>query len=68
MTHGNHTAFPKSDETTNGMTKREYFAAMAMQGIMSHGYSDIKISIAAHEAVLAADALIKALNENPANE
>ena len=47
-----------------GLTKREYFAAMAMKGIMSHGYSDIKISIAASEAVLAADALINALNES----
>jgi hypothetical protein len=41
----------------HGLTKREYFAAMAMQGFLAHGYG---CSI---NAVLAADALIKELNK-----
>jgi outer membrane protease len=44
-----------------GLTKREYFAAMAMQGYITNaGYS---IDEDARLAVQAADALIKALNE-----
>ena len=49
-----------------GLTKREYFAAMAMQGILSaeadneEGYN---YHIAARDAVGCADALIYALNE-----
>lgn len=49
-------------ENFPGLSKREYFAAMAMQGIISRvGVYDNKENAAA--AVEAADELIKALNQ-----
>jgi hypothetical protein len=45
-----------------GLTKREYFAAMAMQGIISEGSSK-DAEIISSAAVICAAALIKALNE-----
>ena len=46
-----------------GLTKREYFAAMAMQGLLSHGgYSGFEL--AAYDAAVAADSLLKELEEN----
>ena len=44
----------------NGLTKREYFAAMALKGILSQ--DDSRPSDAATWAVEYADALIDALN------
>ena len=48
-----------------GLTKREYFAAMAMQGIVSNSYLNLMPSRidAAESAVRIADALIEALNK-----
>jgi len=43
-----------------GLTKREYFAAMAMQGFLTNGSS---IVAATGMAIMSADALIVALNE-----
>ena len=43
-----------------GLTKREYFAALAMQGIITKGYTNGYI---AKEAVEIADALIEELNK-----
>lgn len=82
-TEQNKPAFPVSEETTDridegvniytGLTKREYFAAMAMQGVLAkHGLPEgwanetilNQLSSAAIASVAAADALIKALNEN----
>lgn len=49
-----------------GLTKREYFAAMAMQGILAdrdnQGYSGNILAIA-HDAVKMADELIAQLNQ-----
>jgi hypothetical protein len=45
----------------NGLTKREYFAAMALKGILSQ--DDSRPSDAATWAVEYADALIDALNK-----
>lgn len=45
----------------NGLTKREYFAAMAMQGIMVFGGEDTRKD--ANLCVQMADALINALNQ-----
>ena len=55
-----------------GLTKREYFAAMAMQGLLSIYDTNINAIIPNDEnicymttlSVKAADELIKALNEN----
>jgi hypothetical protein len=49
---------PKSP-VTHGLTKREYFAAMAMQGLLANP----NISCVTSDAVLYADKLIEALNE-----
>ena len=64
-------AFPQTVEVENtvyhtrGLTKREYFAAMAMQGILANtniGANYIPIEQAMYSVKLA-DAIIKALNE-----
>lgn len=51
-----------------GLSKREYFAAMALQGLLvgTHPHVDVaadQIRFRAQDAVKAADALILALNE-----
>lgn len=43
----------------DGLTKREYFAAAAMTGLLAHGYSP---EAAAGGAVMAADKLVRELN------
>lgn len=47
-----------------GLTKREYFASMAMQGLLSEPAVQTKthMECIAHNSVLIADELIKALN------
>ncbi|MCF8339745.1 MAG: hypothetical protein K9I82_02130 [Chitinophagaceae bacterium] len=45
----------------NGLTKREYFAAMAMQGLLANDSSLITGKV--RDAVKAADALIEELNK-----
>jgi hypothetical protein len=48
----------------DGCTKREYFAAMAMQGIISNSKNHlIRFDDAANQSVIMADALINALNK-----
>lgn len=62
-------AFPCGSDTTGqgapGLTVRDYFAAIAMQGLISSiGQHDLLYcSDIAHDAVLYADALIDALND-----
>ena len=48
-----------------GLSKREHFAAMAMQGLMSAGIAGRhnRLEVLIPEAVRAADALLKALEE-----
>lgn len=46
-----------------GLSKREYFAAMAMQGILVRGRESIDSDILVEEAVDFADLLIEALNK-----
>jgi hypothetical protein len=53
-------AFP--DETEYGLTKREYFSAKALQGILA-GPNNMTTFDSADTAVKCADQLIKALNE-----
>lgn len=86
-TNPNDPIHPSVDETTtrlignndsvtefmgaNGLTKREYFAAMAMQGMLSNSYNDgasQPLSTASHDqiaqmAVSIADALIAEMNK-----
>ena len=66
-TVGSHQAFP--DENTAGLTKREYFAALALQGLAAgcgpggpNGTDDTEIP---WQALSLADGLIAALNHPP---
>jgi hypothetical protein len=53
-----------NDYTSMGLTKREYFAAMAMKGIITNKDGlDIKIERIAESAVDMADTLIEELNK-----
>jgi hypothetical protein len=50
--------------STTGLTKREYFASMAMKGIITNKDGlDIKIERIVESAVDTADALIEELNK-----
>jgi hypothetical protein len=58
------TAFPSTELMTFGLTKREYFAALAMQGYISNGLANkSKDSSIAFLSVAAADELINTLNK-----
>jgi hypothetical protein len=74
MTKAEHSAFPAdaNTHTEGGLTKREYFAAMAMQGLLTrvpnrpNNETDlgvIELKRISEESVIMADALINALNE-----
>ncbi len=58
-------AFPTSEEQTVGLTKREYFAAIALQGILAGRMADSEVSDQdwAEWAVKLADELVAALNK-----
>jgi hypothetical protein len=61
---GNANAFPQAKKDLNenseyGLTKREYFAAMAMQGLLSNPNT----SFETRDAVIIADAIIAELNK-----
>lgn len=65
MTNGKDPAFtgPTENGFTQGLSKREYFAAMAMQAMISNPYyDDFHWDKIANSAVLQADALIEGLN------
>lgn len=65
-TLGNDAAFPCGVDHYGGLSKREYFAALAMQGLLA-GDAEFQMSasqIAVH-AVDQADALIIALEYTP---
>ena len=74
MKNGEQPAFPKEvpdgDRLQNGLTKREYFAAMAMQGLLSGGDGEYQKTTNTREpkyiALLAvdyADELLKQLEQ-----
>ena len=52
---------------STGLTKREYFAAMAMQGLLANYGSSYSVQNTM-EAVYMADALIEELNKTKTNE
>lgn len=53
-----------SYEDASGLTKREYFAAKALQGLLANeGTNDVSCSDIAFSAVSYADDLLKALEE-----
>lgn len=63
-TRSNDTSFPHGQYHTGGLTKREYFSSMMMQGLLaSWGQHDItNFEEIASDAVRAADVLIEQLN------
>lgn len=69
MNNANDPAFPNENPDAvpvySGLTKREYFAAMAMQGILSDASNGIAPNWGrlAQDSLCAADALIKALGD-----
>ena len=73
MTNGNEPAFSKSafyhpdggiiDSPQEGLSKREYFAAMALQGLLSDSNNTGNCAYFATDAVKMADALIEQLNK-----
>ena len=68
MTNGNDSIHNSEQGTQDGLTKREYFAAMALQGILANGADSDTVwdyEVIGKHCVVASDALIKALNEQP---
>lgn len=78
MKKGDQPAYPVTEETTDridagiaiytGLTKREYFAAMAMQGLLSnpsiiHIHQKGAIDWIAEHSILQADALLNQLEK-----
>ncbi len=63
MGYGFTTADGQSHVDCPGLSKREYFASMAMQGCLASGF-ETTMDKHAESAVTAADALIKALNND----
>jgi hypothetical protein len=64
-THCTKPAFPTPDEEFDGLSKREYFAAKAMQGMLAAGYHTNSQTVLqnAQDCVEYADALIEALEK-----
>ena len=61
-THPNDSIHNSEQGVQDGLTKREYFAAMAMQALVTRDVHSIR-KHAAHQSVLYADALIAELNK-----
>ena len=60
-------AWSQEQQGTSGLTIREYFAAMAMQGLLANGKWTHYSRQLAEDAVIHANALVEALNntDNP---
>jgi hypothetical protein len=64
-TQANDAAFAQNPHTLldTGLTKREYFAAKAMQGLLAMAKDDESMQFLARQSVKMADALIEELNK-----
>lgn len=65
-TDPNDFAYPRNNyecDINAGLTKREHFAAMAMQSFVAYGRAGTSFHTVAEDAVRQADALIAALND-----
>jgi len=61
----NHAGVVQITTSEAGLTKREYFAAMTMQGLVAGATKNMPYSEFANQAVGLADALIAELNKQP---
>jgi len=61
-TIGNYCAFPAGMNDNQGLTKREYFAIMALQGLLAGADFNMQLNELVLQSLSCADALIKALN------
>jgi hypothetical protein len=59
-----HDSYGRPDKEQDGLTKREYFAAMAMQGLFAVKQHNDSLKLVAKVAVGMADFLIEELNRN----
>ena len=71
MTNKDDSAYPITEQQSDysymqGLTKRELFAAMALQGLVSRMNGSVEDDV--YAAVKAADALIEELNKNKGEE
>jgi hypothetical protein len=69
--NGNDSAYPLEIATgqyNSGLTKREFFAAMAMQGMLASSRFDQGPRLVAEGATQYADALIERLSADPVAE
>jgi hypothetical protein len=69
MSNGNDPAMPASADDVErgsyiGLTKREHFAAMAMQGLLATGNGSNRPANTSSIALTHADALLKALEQS----
>lgn len=71
MTDNNEPAFPQTIDdmgtlrsVTQGLSKREWFAGMALQGILANpGYQGVKIKSLVKHCLMQADTMLKASKE-----
>jgi hypothetical protein len=66
MDNKNKAIFPTTKDSTNGLSKREYFAAMAMNGYCVgklNNYEGYSVDSIARWSVSLADALLKELEK-----
>jgi hypothetical protein len=63
-TEPNDLAFPSSEGQSDGLTKIEFFAAMALQGLLANSQSSRKPGEMALKAIECANHLIGYLNKN----
>jgi hypothetical protein len=69
--NGNDSAYPLEIATgqyNSGLTKREFFAAMALQGLLADPYSTQEFADMASMSVQVADALIAELSKEVQDE
>lgn len=63
-----HTMSGEAQEYSKGLTKREYFAGLAMVSCSQREMTKEEIQDLAQNAVLLADELLKQLDTNPSNK
>ncbi len=70
MENGKQGAFACADQTylQNGLTKLEYFAGIAMQGILAHSGTSLPINFCAEMSINYANAMLSQLEKTKQQE